>query len=153
MAIGEICSREVIFVGRNDSVATAAKLMREHHIGSLVVVDKRGDKNVPAGMFTDRDVAVGVVALDLDPAESAVGDVMNPGLSAVREDTGVAETVALMQQKGVRRLPVVNAAGDLVGLIAADDLIQLLAEEMSLLAGMISREERQEKQLRRSPVS
>jgi len=153
MAIGEICSREVIFVGKNDSVATAARLMREHHIGSLVVVDKRGDKNVPVGMFTDRDVTVGVVALDLSPAESAVGDVMSPGLSSVREDAGVAETVALMQQEGVRRLPVVNAAGGLVGLIAADDLLQLLSEEMSALAGIIFREERREKQLRRSPVS
>jgi CBS domain-containing protein len=143
----------VILAGKSDSVATAAKLMREHHIGSLVVVDRQGDKVVPAGMFTDRDVAVGVVALGLDPAASTVGDVMNPELICIREDASVAETVALMWKKGVRRLPVVNAAGGLVGLIAADDLLQLLSEEMSSLAGIISREERREKQLRRSLVS
>jgi CBS domain-containing protein len=152
MAIGEICSREVVFVKRSDSVTAAAELMREHHIGSLVVVDEAGGKGAPAGMFTDRDVAVGVVALGLDPSASTVGDVMSPELISVREDAGVAETVALMREKGVRRLPVVNAAGGLVGLIAADDLLQLVAEEMSGLASMISREERREKQLRRSPV-
>jgi CBS domain-containing protein len=152
MAIGEICSREVVFVKRSDSVTAAAELMREHHIGSLVVVDETGGKSAPAGMFTDRDVAVGVVALGLDPAARTIGDVMGPELICVREDAGIAETVALMREKGVRRLPVVNAAGDLVGLIAADDLLQLLAEEMSGLASMISREERREKQLRRSLV-
>ncbi|CAG4884425.1 conserved protein of unknown function [Georgfuchsia toluolica] len=153
MAIGEICSRVVTFVKTNDSIVTSTELMRKQHIGSLVVIDGRDGKNIPVGMFTDRDVAVGVVAIGLDPALTTVGDVMSPELVCVREDAGVAEVMALMRQKGMRRLPVVNAAGELVGLIAADDLIRLLGEEMSDLAKMISGGEHREKQLRRAAGS
>jgi CBS domain-containing protein len=68
----------------------------------------------------------------------------------VREDAGVAETVELMRMKGVRRLPVTDAAGALVGIVAADDILTLLAEEMSALATMISREHKREKKTRLS---
>lgn len=150
MAIGEICNREVVFTRRGESVLEAAILMREHHVGSLVVVDDSGGKRVPLGLITDRDIAVGVVALGLDPAKAGVGEVMSPEIVCEREDAGVAETVALMRRKGLRRLPVVDAAGTLVGLVAADDLLALLAEELSGLASMVAREESREMRQRRA---
>lgn len=150
MAIGEICNREVVFAKPNESVLSAALLMREHHVGSLVVVDEADGKRVPTGIITDRDIAVGVVALGLDPDATLVGAVMSPELIRAREDAGVAETVALMRQKGLRRLPVVDAAGSLVGLVAADDLLELLAEEMSGLASIVAREQRRETEQRRA---
>ena len=150
MAIGEICNREVVFARPNESVLSAALLMREHHVGSLVVVDEADGKRVPTGIITDRDIAVGVVALGLDPDATLVGAVMSPELIRAREDAGVAETVALMRQKGLRRLPVVDAAGSLVGLVAADDLLELLAEEMSGLASIVAREQRRETEQRRA---
>lgn len=148
MAIGEICSREVVFVTRRESVATAARLMREHHVGCLVVAEARGADRVPVGMITDRDIAVGVVAMGLNPESIAVGDAMAPELVYVNESAGIAETVDLMRLKGVRRLPVVDANGALVGLIAADDMLLLLAEEISGLAGIVSRGPRRERALR-----
>jgi len=150
VAIGEICNREVVFARPNESVLSAALLMREHHVGSLVVVDESDGKRVPTGIITDRDIAVGVVALGLDPDATLVGAVMSPELIRAREDAGVAETVALMRQKGLRRLPVVDAAGSLVGLVAADDLLELLAEEMSGLASIVAREQRRETEQRRA---
>ncbi len=150
MAIGEICSRAVVFTRRGDSVLSAAILMREHHVGSLVVVDEAGARRVPVGLITDRDVAVGVVALGLDPEKASVGDVMSPEVICEHEDAGIAETVALMRQKGLRRLPVVDASGALVGLVAADDLLALLAEELSGLASMVAREESREQRQRRA---
>lgn len=150
MAIGEICNREVVFARPNESVLSAALLMREHHVGSLVVVDESNGKRVPTGIITDRDIAVGVVALGLNPDATPVGVVMSPELVRVREDAGVAETVALMRQKGLRRLPVVDAAGGLVGLVAADDLLELLAQEMSALASIVAREQRRETEQRRA---
>ena len=150
MAIGEICNREVVFTRRGECVLEAAILMREHHVGSLVVVDDSGGKRVPVGLITDRDIAIGVVALGLDPAKAGVGEVMSPEIVCEREDAGVAETVALMRRKGLRRLPVVDAAGTLVGLVAADDLLALLAEELSGLASMVAREESREVQQRRA---
>ena len=152
MAIGEICSREVVFARRDTTVKVAARLMRESHIGSLVVVDEPDGKRIPAGILTDRDIVVAVVALGLNSDVIQVGDVMSQELLAVREDAGVAETAELMRLKGVRRLPVTDDAGALVGIIAADDLLMLLAEEMSALAMMVSREHKREKEMRRSGV-
>ena len=148
MSIGEICSREVVFIAPGESVAQAARLMREHHIGSLVVVEGGRNGRRPIGMITDRDVAVGVVALGLDPEATPVEVAMRGSVAAVGEDEGVARVVALMREEGVRRLPVVNASGVLVGLIAADDVIDLLAEEMSGLAGMLNRGVRREREER-----
>lgn len=138
MAIGELCSREVIVIYRKDSVADAARLMRERHVGSVVVIEP-GDGRRPVGMLTDRDIAVGVVALGLDPEKTLVEAVMRPGLVFLRETDGVGRAVALMRDQGVRRLPVVDASDRLVGLLAADDLLDVLAGEMSDLAVMASR--------------
>lgn len=148
MAIGEICSREVVFVMLKESVATAAKLMREHHVGCLVVTEDQDAKRVPVGMITDRDIAVGVVALGLDAETIEVGDAMSGELVSLSENAGIAETVDLMRHKGVRRLPVVDASGALVGVVAADDMLLLLAEEISGLAGMVSKEGHRERALR-----
>lgn len=151
MAIGEICSREVVFVARSESCAQAARLMRENHVGSLVVV-QQDDRRLPVGMITDRDIAVGVVALGLDPERTLVEAVMRPDVAVVRESEGIGRAIALMREQGVRRLPVVDAAGALVGLLAADDLIDLFAEEMSGLAGMLAREPRREREERRAAL-
>ena len=152
MAIGEIYSREVLFARRDTTVKVAAALMRESHLGSLVVVDEPDGKRIPAEILTDRDIVVAVVALGLYPDAIQIGDVMSQELLAVREDAGVAETTELMRLKGVRRLPVTDDAGALVGIIAADDLLMLLAEELSAHAMMVSREHKREKEMRRSGV-
>jgi CBS domain-containing protein len=150
VAIGEICSREVLFARRDESVAAAARQMRESHVGCLVVADEDGGKRVPVGILTDRDITVAVVAPGLDAEVILVGDVMSGELLSVQEDAGIAETVELMRLRGIRRLPVTDSDGALVGLIAADDILSLLAEELSGLAGMISREEKRERTARKS---
>ncbi len=144
MAIGEICSRDVVLARRDMSVREAARLMREYHVGALVVVDETGDGRRPVGVLTDRDIVVGIVAKGLDPDGLRVDEVMAPQVITASERAGVAETVELMRAKGVRRVPVVDARGILVGIIAADDLVDLLAEEMSAIARMIKREQHRE---------
>jgi len=149
MPIGEICSREVVCAKRDVTVKTAARLMREYHVGSIVVVDEPEDKRIPAGIVTDRDIAVAVVALGLDPKVIQIGDIMGSALVSVKEDWGVAEVVELMQLKAVRRLVVTDADGYLVGIVAADDVLCLLAEEMSALAAMVGGERKREAALRK----
>ena len=148
MAIGEICSRDVVFAVKGTSVRAAAQLMREFHVGTLVVVDER-DGRVPAGIITDRDVAVAVVAKGLDPDQLCVEDVMGPDLVSAKQTDGVSQTIELMHAKGVRRLPVVDERGALVGIVSADDFVDLLAEELTALARMIAREQRREAQVRK----
>jgi CBS domain-containing protein len=148
MAIGEICSREVVFTRPSETVRAAAQLMRDYHVGALVVVDERNGQRIPVGILTDRDIVVGIVAKGLDAELLTVGEVMGTELVTARETDGVSETMDRMRGHGIRRIPVVNAAGGLVGIITADDLIDLLAEELTALARMVSREQRHEAQTR-----
>lgn len=140
MPIGEICNREVVFSYPNHTVREAALLMREYHVGDLVVVEENG-KRKPVGIVTDRDIAISIVALGLDPDVITVGDIMGPELVTVRENQGVFETIQQMRLKGVRRLPIVGEEGALVGIVAVDDLVALFADELSELSKAIVREQ------------
>lgn len=148
MAIGEICNREVVVVTRETTIAKAAQLMRQHHVGDVVVVMEAGGLRTPVGILTDRDIVVETVAADLEPAALAVGEILVQDLATVQESAGVFEAIRYMRDKGVRRMPVVNEGGDLIGILALDDLIDLLAEELGALARLIAREQNREASLR-----
>lgn len=148
MAIGEICNREVVVVTRDNSALEAARLMRQHHVGDVVVVMEEGGLRTPVGILTDRDIVVDAIAVGLDPATLKVGEIMTPDLATVAEDTGVFEAIRYMRDKGVRRMPVVDGDGDLLGILALDDLLDLLAEELGALARLIAREQNRESRLR-----
>jgi len=148
MAIGEFCNREVVFATREMNISEAAQLMREHHVGDLVVVDQADGKRVPVGIVTDRDMVIEVIARSLDLNEFSVGDIMGRQLVSVQEKEGVFETIRLMRSNGVRRIPVLNPEGGLAGIVSADDMLDLLAEEMSELAKITSREQEREAKTR-----
>lgn len=150
MGVGEICSRQVVFARRNESVQQAARLMRQHHVGSVVVVDETNGRRYPVGLVTDRDIAVGVVALGIDPAKASVEAVMPGEVVCVRESDGLGRAVALMRAQGVRRLPVIDGSGALVGILSADDVLDILAEELYCLAGMVAHAERRERDERKA---
>jgi CBS domain-containing protein len=149
MAIGEICNREVIVVAPETTISEAAQLMRQHHVGDVVVVTEAGGRRQPVGIVTDRDVVVEVVATGLDPAVLTVGDIMVPDLATVPEKTGVFEAIRYMRDQGVRRMPVVGEDGSLIGILALDDLLKLLGEELGALARLVAREQGKEVQNRR----
>lgn len=149
MPIGEVCNREVVVVQPDDTTLEAARLMRQHHVGDVVVVEDRGDVRAPVGIVTDRDLVVEIVAPELNQTAITVGDIMVPGLATVKENTGVFEAIQYMRTKGVRRLPVVDDNGGLVGILALDDLLELLAEELSALAKLVAREQKKEMMNRR----
>lgn len=141
MPIGEICNRGVVFATRDTSILETAQLMRRHHVGDLVVVDEKNGKRIPVGIVTDRDIVIEVIAKEADINSLTAGDIMGPELVTAREAEGVFETIQLMRLKGVRRMPVVDTQGGLVGIVSVDDLVELLAEEMNELAKLISREQ------------
>jgi len=144
MAVGEICNREVVITDKSVSVVEAAKLMRTHHVGDLVVVEEREGCNYPAGIVTDRDIVVEVVAGGVNPEALKVGDIMGPEVATVRESQGLFEALRYMRDKGLRRMPVVGGSGELVGILTMDDVLGLLAEEMTELAKLVSHERQRE---------
>ncbi len=149
MTIGEICKREVVHAARDTTVHAAAQLMRHHHVGTLVVVDEFPDKRVPVGIVTDRDIVVEVNAVELDPKVITAGDIMGQELITIPESAGLFEAMEVMRFKGVRRLPVVGKEGELVGIVSTDDVLEILAEELSDLSRIITREQAHETQARR----
>lgn len=149
MNAGEICNREVIVAYRDMNLFDAAKLMRDHHVGSLVVVVDRPPDRVPVGILTDRDVIVAVVAKGLDLRSVDVGEVMSTDLFTVREQDSVTEVLRLMRERGVRRLPVVTTSGALAGIVTIDDVLDILAEEMGDVVRAIGRERGRESNVRR----
>ncbi len=148
--VASVCNRDVAFTTRETTVAAAAKLMRNGHVGSLVIVEKmNGGKRLPVGMVTDRDVVVEVVATGLAPGAITVGDIMAREIVVGRESDSVLETLEIMRFKGVRRLPTVDGDGQLVGIVTVDDLLEILAEELNELAKIVAREQSNESAGRR----
>ena len=144
MPVGEICNREVVVAERTTTIVEAARLMRRYHVGDLVVVDEVQDRRVPVGMVTDRDLVVEVIAREQPFASCTVSAIMSATVVCVPETAGVIEAIQLMRSHGVRRVPVVDAGGALVGILAADDLLDLLAEELSALARIAPRGQERE---------
>ncbi|QHE77361.1 CBS domain-containing protein [Hydrogenophaga sp. PBL-H3] len=140
MLAGDICNRIVVIAERGLSLVQAAQLMRERHVGCLVVVDETAAGRLVVGMFTDRDIVTAVVANELDPTELTVGDVMSRELISVLEDDSIKDMLVTMRRKGIRRLPVVKAHGVLIGLVTLDDLLAVMAEQLREIASVVETE-------------
>lgn len=151
MNAGDICTRIVVFANRGESVYRAAQLMRRFDVGNVVVVDDGNNIRRPVGIVTDRDITVKVVANGLDPRQLDVGEVMMGDLVTIDENMTLEEIVETMETSGVRRLPVVNEDGGLEGILALDDIIDLLAEELGSVATLIQRQQERQDDILSGP--
>lgn len=149
MTIGEVCNRNVVCATRDTTVVEAANLMRHNHVGDLVVVEESDGRRTPLGIVTDRDLVVEVVAPGLDPKAIKVGELLIGRLTTVEERARSSDVVRLMATKGVRRMPVVDAAGKLVGIVTIDDLLPQLASQLSELSGLPLRSREREVEARK----
>lgn len=149
MRIDEVCAGEVVCCRRNASVLELAQVMRNSHVGAVVVADEPNGERVPVGIVTDRDLVVEVMAKEIDPAGVTAEDIMATELVTAAETEDVHDVVERMRLKGVRRIPVLNRQGGLAGIVALDDLLRVLGEELTLLGRVMSRERFQEQAQRR----
>ena len=148
LTVGEICGREVVYTYANMSIGEAARLMREEHVGSLVVVSDKEKKKLVVGMLTDRDIALAVVATGHASEMLVVAEIMSKNLVTTRAEDSMHAALGLMRHHGVRRLPVTDADGVLIGIVALDDLLDILAEELQGLVQVIARDKQRELQVR-----
>jgi len=148
LTTGEICTREVSYAERGMPLVEAARLMRENHVGCLVVVDEVAGLRKVVGVLTDRDIVVAVVARGVAPQTLSAGDVMSADPVTVREEDSLIDLMRTMRAKGVRRMPVVGARGELIGIATLDDVLSVLAEELGLLVAAIDHEGQRERQQR-----
>jgi CBS domain-containing protein len=132
--LARLCTKPVVTASAQMMVAQAARAMRSKNIGALVVVNA----GRPIGMLTDRDIVMDVIAQGMDPDSVRVGDVMHKKPVTIRGDLGILDAAKTFAKSGVRRLPVVDKGGQLVGVITVDDVMMLLGNEMGYLAGALS---------------
>lgn len=135
MKVREFFSPRVVLAEPGASLREAALLMRNQHVGALVVVEKKEGLTRPVGILTDRDIVVAVVAVPgARPEGIRVADAMSRDLALAREDDGMFEAVARMSERAVRRLPVVAADGSLKGIVTLDDVLRVISTELAQLA-------------------
>ena len=151
MSIGDICNRNVVVIEKEADVQEAARLMRRFHVGALVVCAVRDGVRFPLGIVTDRDIVVEVLGEDVAVDSVRMGDIMSAKLLTARDGDEIWDTLSRMRQSGVRRMPVVDDSGALQGIIAMDDVIELLADELAQLAKLVAREQNVE-QTDRIPI-
>lgn len=130
MRVGEACTRSVVVTAPEADIEEAAKLMREYHVGALVVVKHNGEAVRPVGIVTDRDLVIEVLAAGVPARELTVGDVMSDDVVVVREDEDLDDALEVMRARGIRRVPVVSGHGELSGILAIDDVLELVADLM-----------------------
>lgn len=144
MNIGEICSREVIIVHTGDTLSEAARQMCERHVGTVIVVEDRGAGRLPVGIITDRDIVRAQLKRAADLFCLGVAQAMTANPLVLREDETIADGIQKLRARAVRRAPVVNAAGALIGVVSVDDLLSAVAEQLAGLAGLVEVQQRRE---------
>ncbi len=130
MRIGEICTRAVVTCRRDASARELARLMRERHVGDVVVVDEHEGLLTPVGVVTDRDLVVKILAVDGDPAVLRAEDLMASNVATAFESELIFDAIWHMRGKSIRRLPVVDSHNHLLGVLTADDVTRFLAQEL-----------------------
>ena len=145
LTAGAICKRKVTVGYKQTSLVAAAQLMREDHVGSLVVVDEENGSRQVRGIVTDRDIVMSVVATGLDPVPSHLEDIMTEHVVTVSEADSLLDLMRSMREHGVRRVPVVSFQDELMGIVTMDDVLKILAQEMNALAGSIDEGIKQER--------
>lgn len=133
MAVSQMMSQDITSLPGNASIMDAAKFMTDMNVGSVIVMD--GSK--PMGILTDRDIMIRAMVEGRDPNTTAIRDIMVSPVATVSEDNDILDVTHMMSEKKVRRCPVVNSNGMLVGMIALDDILISLGQEMQDIASVL----------------
>jgi len=136
MTITELCHNKIVAVDSQCSIQAAAKVMKDNNVGDVLVV--RNQK--PVGILTDRDIVIRLAADAIDLDLVTVGNVMSEDLVVFDEHADIKEAIDTMAEKGVRRAPIINAAGTIIGITSVDDLLILLADELNKISKLLQKQ-------------
>ena len=149
MLLKEICTPEVIYCSSEMNISAAARLMRQKHVGDLLVIDDADGDQTPLGMVTDRDIVIEVLGKELEPASILVRDIMRSPVVVAQSNEDVSQAMERMRMHGVRRLPLMGEDQKLIGIVTVDDLVRQLAADANALAELFDRGQRREHCVRR----
>jgi len=135
MAVGAICVRSVQIASPEETVRAVARRMAKAGVGTVVVL---GEAQRPVGILTDRDITLRCVAAERDPDATEVAAVMTTPITCIHESTPIETALARMAGVHARRLAVVDDEERLVGILALDDVLELLAEEVATIGRLLA---------------
>ncbi len=144
MNVGEICTRNPATVSTAATLAEVARLMRDRHIGAVIVTKAPLDQPVASGIITDRDIACAQLDRRSDLGSLSAEEAMTRNPLVVNEEDSLGTAIERMRVRGVRRAPVVSPSGALVGVVSTDDLFAHVARELMALARLVTLQPRQE---------
>ena len=147
MTVGEICTRTVVTCGPDATATEVARLMRDAHVGDIVVVRERNGRQEPIGILTDRDLVVQVLAQEVDPGALRACDLIRWEIVTAPEDQAVYDAIWDMRRKGIRRLPVDGKNNELKGILTADDVARHLAQQLGDVASIAPQQRKREENL------
>ncbi len=136
MSLKPLMTKEITSLPSSATVLDAAKYMTDMNVGSVIVM--KGD--AISGILTDRDIVTKVLAEGKDPKVTKIGEIMISPVVTISEDKDIADVTGLISAHGIRRLPVVDVNGKLVGVIALDDVLIVLGQEMQNIAAVLKGE-------------
>lgn len=131
--VKEIMTRDVCKANVSENIHSVAKKMVEYGVGSAVIMD--GSKAV--GIITEKDLIAKVVAKNKSPSSVRVKEVMSSPLITIKPTTSIREAASIMTKKGIRRLPVINDSGELVGIITDNDILSI-SLDLGELASLVT---------------
>jgi CBS domain-containing protein len=149
MKLKDLCVLDVASCTPESTVAEAARLMRQHHTGDLVVLDDADEEREPVGIITDRDIVLEVLAKGRDPGKTAVREIMSTQLVVASESEDYAQALQRMATHGVRRVPVVDDKRCVVGIVTLDDMLRVHAAQANRLLDIVGKEQVREQRTRR----
>lgn len=138
MNIGQIRSPNLVRAPRSSSLHQAAILMRQHHVGALLVTADPPDHARVIGIVTDRDLVLRGLAMGIGPADAVLGDMLGSSLVTVDAEAELRDAVEVMRRQGVRRLGVTDPRGELIGLVSFDDIVDAIAARFAQSAAHAS---------------
>jgi CBS domain-containing protein len=136
MSLKPLMTKEITSLPSTATVLDAAKYMTDMNVGSVIVVDN--DK--PSGILTDRDIVTRVLSQEKDPKTTKIRDIMTSPAVTISEDRDIIDVTRLMAERGIRRFPVVDANGKIIGVITLDDVLVFLGQEMQNIAAALKKE-------------
>jgi predicted transcriptional regulator len=145
MKVDRVYTRNIIGTTRSSTLADAAELMRNHHVGALLVTEDPPEDANAVGFITDRDVVVQAVAKGLDTRQVSVGAVMTPLVGSISDKSDLHDALEMMRGAGVRRLIVTRGDGQVAGMLSVDDVIDGIAADITSLTQLVKSEVERER--------
>jgi CBS domain-containing protein len=148
MILEKIANKNVVTVPENATMLEAAKAMRDHHVGSVIVVDQKAGRKIPLGIITDRDIVVSTSAFGIPPNSIYVKDVMSSTLVTAKKSDSLNHVLNLMKEHGVKRIPLTDSEGVLMGIVSTHELMAVLSDELSEVVKVTERQHQVENERR-----